>query len=51
MDFAEDRTVESQENDLPAQFLQMQKHHLFDLQVRFERYCNMLPVFGFNNNN
>ena len=26
----------------------MQKNHLIDLQEHFERYCNLLPVFGFN---
>ena len=26
----------------------MQKYHLIDLQNYFERYCNVLPVFGFN---
>ena len=30
------------------QFLQMQKNHLIDLQEKIERYCNTLPVFGFN---
>ena len=24
------------------------KNHLFDLQETLERYCNVLPVFGFN---
>ena len=26
----------------------MQKNQLIDLQEHFERYCNVLPVFGFN---
>ena len=26
----------------------MQKNQLIDLQEHFERYCNTLPVFGFN---
>ena len=26
----------------------MQKNPLIDLQEHFERYCNTLPVFGFN---
>ena len=26
----------------------MQKNHINDLQEHFERYCNVLPVFGFN---
>ena len=30
------------------QFFQMQKNQLIDLQVHLERYCNVLPVFGFN---
>ena len=31
-----------------TQFLQIQKNQLFDLQESLERYCNVLPVFGFN---
>ena len=34
--------------DLSTKFLQMQKNQLIDLQEHFERYCNVLPVFGFN---
>ena len=30
------------------QFLQLQKNQLIDLQESLERYCNVLPVFGFN---
>ena len=30
------------------QFLQIQKNQLIDLQESLERYCNVLPVFGFN---
>ena len=37
-----------EEKELSTQFLQMQKNHLIDLQEHFERYCNTLPVFGFN---
>ena len=33
---------------MSTQFLQMQKSKLIDLQEHFERYCNTLPVFGFN---
>ena len=33
---------------MSTQFLQLQKNHLIDLQEHFERYCNTLPVFGFN---
>ena len=29
-------------------FLQKQKNQLIDLQNHLERYCNVLPVFGFN---
>ena len=32
----------------PTQFLQMKKKQLIDLQEKFERWCNTLPVFGFN---
>ena len=31
-----------------TQFLQIQKKQLIDLQDRLERYCNVLPIFGFN---
>ena len=47
--FVDDCLVEEkEEKDLSTQFLQMQKNQLIDLQERFERYCNVLPVFGFN---
>ena len=36
------------EEKLSTQFLQVQKNQLIDLQEHFERYCNKLPVFGFN---
>ena len=35
--------------ELSTQFLQMLKNQLIVLQEHFERYCNTLPVFGFNN--
>ena len=31
-----------------TQFLQIQKNQLNDLQGSLQRYCNVLPVFGFN---
>ena len=37
-----------EEKEVSTQFLQMQKNQLIDLQQHFERYCNTLPVFGFN---
>ena len=46
--FVDDCVVEEEEKDLSTQFLQMQKNQLIDLQEHFERYCNVLPVFGFN---
>ena len=39
--------VEEEEKDLSTQILIMQENQLFDLQELFERYCNVLPVFGF----
>ena len=30
------------------QFLQLQKNQLYELQEHLDRYCNVLPVFGFN---
>ena len=46
--FVDDCIVEEEEKDLSTQLLQMQKNQLIDLQEHFERYCNVLPVFGFN---
>ena len=46
--FADDCMVEEEEKDFSTQFPQMQKNQLIDLQENFERYCNVLPVFGFN---
>ena len=46
--FVDDCFVEEEEKDLSTQFLQMQKNQLIDLQEHCERYCNVLPVFGFN---
>ena len=37
-----------EKKELSTQFLEMQKNQLIDLQEHFERYCNTLPVFGFN---
>ena len=34
-----------------TQFLQIQKNELIILQESLERYCNVLPVFGFNSAN
>ena len=31
-----------------TEFLQIRKKQLIDLQQHLERYCNVLPVFGFN---
>ena len=46
--FVDDCIVEQEEKDLSTQFLLMQKNQLIDLQEHFERYCNVLPNFGFN---
>ena len=47
--FVDDCIVEEEQgNALSTQFLQMQKNQWIDLQEHFERYCNVLPVFGFN---
>ena len=46
--FVDDYIVEEEGKDLSTQFLQVQKNQFFDLQEHFERYCNVLPVFGFN---
>ena len=39
---------DNEEKDASTQFLQMQKNQLIDLHELLERYCNVLPVFGFN---
>ena len=39
---------DNEEKDASTQFLQMQKNELIELQEHLERYCNVLPVFGFN---
>ena len=44
----EDHCFEDEEKDASTQFLQMQKNQLIELQEHLERYCNVLPVFGFN---
>ena len=38
----------NEEKDASTQFLLMQKNQLIELQEHLERYCNVLPVFGFN---
>ena len=38
----------AEEKELSSQFLQLQKNQLIDLKEHFERFCNSLPVFGFN---
>ena len=38
---------DNEEKDASTQFLQMQKNQLIELQEYLERYCNVLPVFGF----
>ena len=38
---------DNEEKDASTQFLQMQKNQLIELQEHLERYCNVLPVFGF----
>ena len=48
----EDECCEADESsegkDVSTQFLHMQKKQLIQVQEHFERYCNVLPVFGFN---
>ena len=41
----------AEEKELSAQFVQMQKNQLIDLQEHFEHYCNTLPVFDLNSAN
>ena len=39
---------DNEQRDTSTQFLQMKKNQLIELQEHLERYCNVLPVFGFN---
>ena len=39
---------DNEEKDASTQFLQMRKIQMIELQENLERYCNVLPVFGFN---
>ena len=39
---------DNEEKDASTQFLQMRRNQLIELQEHLERYCNLLPVFGFN---
>ena len=39
---------DNEEKDASTQLLQMQKTQLIELQEHLERYCNVIPVFGFN---
>ena len=39
---------DNEEKDASTQFLQRQKSQLIELQEHLERYCNVLPVFGYN---
>ena len=50
IDFEDDEYFNdtADEKELSTQFRHMQKNQLIDLQEHFERYCNTLPVFGFN---
>ena len=44
----EDECIEEDEKDVSTQFLQTQRNQLIDLHAQLERYCNVLPVIGFN---
>ena len=39
---------EEEEQDVSTHFLQTQKNQITDLEDHLERFCNVLPVFGFN---
>ena len=39
---------DNEEKGASTQFSQMQKNQLIELQEHLKRYCNVLPVFGFN---
>ena len=48
MDFVDNCIVDSDEQDLPTQFLEMQRNQIINLQEHLEQYCNVLSVFGSN---
>ena len=39
---------DNEEKDASTQLLEMQKNQLVEHQEHFERYRNVVPVFGFN---
>ena len=39
---------DNEEKGASTQVLKMQKNQLIELREHFERYCNVLSVFGFN---
>ena len=39
---------DNEKKDASTQFLEIQKTRLIELQEHLERYCNVLPLFGFN---
>ena len=39
---------DNEKKDASTEFLQMQKNQLFELEEHLERYCNVLPLFGFD---
>ena len=39
---------DNEERAASTQFLQLQNYQLIELREYLERYCNVLPVFGFN---
>ena len=39
---------DNEEKDASTQFLQMQKNQLIEPPEHLDRYCNVIPVFGFN---
>ena len=46
--FEDECIEEDEEQDVWTKFLQTQKYRLNDLQNHKKRFCNVLPVFGFN---
>ena len=48
LEFEVECAEEEEEQNLWTQLLQTQKNQFIDLQDHLERYCNILPVFGFN---
>ena len=47
-DYEDECIEDTEETDMSAQFLRMQKIQMIGLKQTLERYMNTLPIFGLN---